>query len=69
MFSFLSDSQMVIDATILITRHPPDTPDTKTEEVLHPQRHKMTLPLNSLNNYFQSCEVAVNYHTKLDSDR
>lgn len=58
-----------MDATITITKHDETTPDTLLKETLWPARHKMTLPLNSLNNYFQSCEVAFNYHTKLDCDR
>ena len=60
---------MVIDATITVTYHAPDAPDALTTEVLYPNRHQITLPLNSLNNYFQSCEVAFNHHTKLDCDR
>lgn len=60
---------MVMDAKIVITKHPENTPATLTTEILYPSRHKMTLPLNSLNNYFQSCDIAFNHHTKLDSDR
>ena len=44
-------------------------PNEKITETLFPERHKITLPLNSLNNYFQSCEIAFNHHTKLDCDR
>jgi len=60
---------MVIDASITVTYHAATTPDTLVKETLYPNRHKITLPLNSLNNYFQSCEIALNHHTKLDCDR
>jgi hypothetical protein len=60
---------MVIDATVLVTFHlSTDTAET-AQEVLYPPRHRMTLPLNGLNNVFNSAEVAFNYHTKLDCNR
>jgi hypothetical protein len=37
--------------------------------LLYPPRHQMTLPLNGLNMLFSDYIVAVNHHTKLDSDR
>lgn len=67
--SFVSDCHMVLDAVVLLTVHRTDTPATTTEETLWPERHRVTLPLNALNNYFQNCEIAFNHHTKLDTDR
>jgi hypothetical protein len=58
-----------MDAVVLVTLHPENAAQTLTKETLYPPRHKMTLPLNSLNNYFQNCEIAFNHHTKLDCDR
>lgn len=60
---------MVMDASIILTVYPDGTPQTETTEALYPPRHKIVLPLNNLNNYFQNCEVAFNHHTKLDCDR
>jgi len=60
---------MVIDAEVIVSQHNETTPNTIVKEHLFPMRHQLTLPLNSLNNYFQNCEVAFNYHTKLDCDR
>lgn len=60
---------MVVDATVTVTYHAPATPQTLITEPLFPQRHKITLPLNGINNFFQSCEIAFNHHTKLDCDR
>jgi hypothetical protein len=60
---------MIMDASILLTFHEENNAGSGFTEVLYPPRHKMTLPINSLNNYFQQCEVAFNHHTKLDCDR
>jgi hypothetical protein len=60
---------MVMDAVVEVTYSPENQAATNLKETLYPPRHKMTLPLNSLNNYFQNCEIAFNHHTKLDSDR
>lgn len=69
MRSFQSDLHMVIDASIQVTHHlATDVADT-TVETLYPPRHKITLPLNGINNVFEHCETSFNYHTKLDCDR
>lgn len=60
---------MVMDATIIVDYAKATTPATILKEALYPSRHRMTLPLNSLNNYFEDCEVSFNYHKKLDCDR
>ena len=67
--SFPTDGQLVIEGTITVTFATAAAPNEKITETLFPARHKITLPLNSLNNYFQSCEIAFNHHTKLDCDR
>ena len=61
----------MMDATIVLTVQPTDANgnDQETEEVLCPSRHQITLPLNGLNMVFSDYIVAVNHHTKLDSDR
>jgi hypothetical protein len=68
-FSFPTDFQVVMDAVVLVTYCPENAAQNLTKETLYPPRHKITLPLNSLNNYFQNCEIAFNHHTKLDCDR
>jgi hypothetical protein len=70
-FSFQSDSQMIIDAAITVSYRAANAADevVATREALYPARHRMTLPLNGINNIFQNCEVAFNFHTKLDCDR
>jgi hypothetical protein len=68
-YSFPTDFQMVMDAAIVVTYHPDGKAADLQKEALYPPRHKMTLPLNCLNNYFQNCEIAFNHHTKLDCDR
>jgi hypothetical protein len=71
-FSFQSDCQMVIDAAVTVTRTRVSEVEAERiarQEALYPSRHKLTLPLNGLNNIFQNCEIAFNYHTKLDCDR
>lgn len=60
---------MVIDAAITVTLSKVGTSDAKLTESLSPPRHQITLPLNGINNYFESCEIALNHHTKLDCDR
>ena len=60
---------MVIDATIQVQLYFETDPTQQSIEALYPPRHKMTLPLNSINNYFEDCEIGFNYHNKLDSDR
>lgn len=60
---------MVMDATITLDLTSNAAVPANTVEALYPSRHKMTLPLNSLNNYFEDCETSFNYHTKLDCDR
>jgi len=60
---------MVVDASIKVTYHLDTTPATLLEEILYPDRHRITLPLNSLNVLFQQCETSFNHSTKLDSDR
>lgn len=67
--SFLTDYQLVLDARIQVSYADTRTPNTVETEMLHPNRHQMTLPINGLNNYFRDCEVAFNHHTKLDTDR
>lgn len=69
---------MILEASITVTAQEevaapaagavPAVPRILTE-TLFPARHHISLPLNCLNNLFQSCEVAFNYHTKLDCDR
>jgi hypothetical protein len=68
-YSFPTDFQMVMDAVVIVTYNPENAAQNNIKETLYPPRHKMTLPLNSLNNYFQNCEIAFNHHTKLDCDR
>jgi hypothetical protein len=62
---------MIIDAAITVTYRAANAADgvADTREALYPNRHKITLPLNGINNIFQNCEVAFNFHTKLDCDR
>ena len=60
---------MVIDATIQVQLYLEADPTQQAIEALYPPRHKMTLPLNSIHNYFEDCEIGFNYHNKLDSDR
>ncbi len=66
-FSFPTEFQLVADATILLTTKTGDS--NPVIEALSPSRHKMSLPLNGLNMFFQDCSTAFNFHTKLDSDR
>lgn len=61
----------MVDATILLTVQPvlANGNAQETEELLFPERHQITLPLNGLNMLFSDYITAVNHHTKLDSDR
>jgi len=72
-FSFSSEYQLVCNATILLTVQPTAAPAAgraqESQELLYPARHELTLPLNGLNMLFSDYIVAVNHHTKLDSDR
>lgn len=67
-FSFPTDFQLVLDAKIILTTTS-DAGVTNIEEALHPQRHGITLPLNSLNMIFDDYSVAFNQHTKIESNR
>lgn len=58
-----------MDATITLALSSVTEPPVESIEALYPLRHEITLPLNSLNNYFEDCETSFNYHTKLDCDR
>jgi hypothetical protein len=60
---------MILDANVIVTFHPNNDTENIQTETLYPPRHKITLPINCLNNYFQHCEIAFNHHTKLDCDR
>jgi len=70
--SFNSEFQLVMDARILLTVQEVQAAGVlgqEVQELLHPKRHQITLPLNGLNMLFSDYMVAVNHHTKLDSDR
>lgn len=58
-----------MDATITLDITSDDRVPLNSVEALYPVRHRLTLPLNGLNNYFEDCETSFNYHTKLDCDR
>jgi hypothetical protein len=60
---------MILDATITIEAVKPGDAPNIVHELLYPARHRLTLPLNGLNNIFHQCEVAFNYHNKLNQDR
>jgi len=60
---------MVVDARCRVTFHSAAAADELRTEILYPERHHITLPLNGLNILFDSHVVAFNHHTKLDSDR
>jgi len=59
----------VMDAQILVTYRKDDAPDVDVVEVLYPERHQLSLPVNGLNCLFEDISVSFNQHTKLDSDR
>jgi len=65
----LPEYQLVMDAQILVTYRRDDQPNEDVVEVLHPERHRLSLPVNGLNCLFQDISVSFNQHTKLDSDR
>jgi hypothetical protein len=70
--SFSPDVHMVIDASIEVTVQPftkIGTEDDKTKELLCPERHMITLPLNGLNILFSTCETAFNHSTQIAADR
>jgi hypothetical protein len=67
-FSFPTEFQFVADAVVVLSLQIPGQAQA-TQEALCPTRHKMTLPLNSLNMIFSECNTAFNFHTKLDNDR
>mgnify|MGYP003336933672 CR=1 FL=1 len=68
--SFFTDYQLVVDARIQVT-YKPSTPNTAAEknEILFPERHGLTLPINGLNCIFENVEVTFNHSTKLDTNR
>lgn len=61
----------MVDAIILLKVQPANAVGNanRTDELLYPARHQMTLPLNGLNMLFTDYTVAINHHTKIDSDR
>ena len=65
-FSFSSDYQMVIDAQVVLTVK---LAEVETQELLHPPRHQITLPLSGMNFIFEEPEVAYNQTTKSTSDK
>jgi len=63
---------MVVDCSIIVTVQPTaklGTEEQKSEELLFPERHKITLPLNGLNMLFSTCETAFNHSTQVATDR
>ncbi len=47
---------MVVDCSVIVTVQPTNgTEDDKVEELLFPDRHNVTLPLNGLNILFNKC--------------
>ena len=70
--SFLTDVHMVVDCSVVVTVQPTaksGTEEDKKEELLFPERHKLTLPLNGLNILFNTCETAFNHSTQIATDR
>ena len=70
-FSFLSDSHLIVEASVVVTVQPKASVNDadKKEERLWPTRHNISLPLNGLNMLFENCEAAVNHHSQITSDR
>ena len=69
-FSFAPDVHMVVDCSVIVTVQPTNgTADDKVEELLFPDRHNVTLPLNGLNILFNTCETAFNHTTQIAPDR
>ncbi len=63
---------MVVEASVIVTVQPTTklgTDEEKVEELLYPARHGITLPLNGLNIMFNNCDIAVNHHTQIPTDR
>jgi hypothetical protein len=63
---------MVVDCSIVVTVQPTaelGTETGKVQELLCPERHKITLPLNGLNMLFSTCETAFNHSTQVATDR
>ena len=63
---------MVVDCSVVVTVQPTaksGTEDDKKEELLFPERHRLTLPLNGLNILFSTCETAFNHSTQIATDR
>lgn len=63
---------MVVDASVIVTVQPTAqiaTDEGRVDELLYPARHGITLPLNGLNILFKSCDIAVNHHTQITTDR
>ena len=64
--SFSSDYQMVLDAQVVLTVK---LGQVETQELLHPPRHQITLPLSGMNFIFEEPEVVFNQTTKMTSDK
>ena len=63
---------MVVDCSVIVTVQPTakiGTEDDKVEELLFPDRHNITLPLNGLIILFNTCETAFNHTTQIALDR
>lgn len=61
---------MVMDAKITVTVKPPGDDATVEDELLCPERHGITFPVNGLNVLFENeCETVINHHFKLDANR
>jgi len=58
-----------MDASVLVEMHKENDLDTTKTELLSPSRHKITLPLNCLNNYFSEITTSFNYSCKLEPNR
>ncbi len=72
--SFMKDVHMVVDASIVVDSQA--TADlqagnaaNRRTESLWPARHRITLPINSLNMMFSACDVAINNHVQVTADR
>jgi hypothetical protein len=65
---------MTVDATIIVklqksADYTARANTGKTREALFPPRHKIALPINSLNGLFTTCILAVNNHSQYSGDR
>lgn len=68
----MTDYQLEVDAKILVHTKQTTTGDgheSVTVESLHPDRHKLSLPINAVNILFEDIGVSFNHHTKLECDR